>query len=357
MVRTAFSSGRMKNLRALTERAYRSAEPYSPPVWKATSASQHGKQGGGRTGPELRFVGLNQAMIDWRTLQSSAPQRDADLVSIVICVYNQYALTNKCLDVLLRNCGNVRTEVVVVNNGSDSETSLMLDGWAERDARVSVVHNFDNLNFALGNNIGFASTRGAKVVFLNNDTQVRPGWLEPLLASLDNPDVMGAQPRLLFPDGRVQCIGVVFSGKGPLGYPIYVDEAGESPLVSYNRRFRAVTAACFAMRAGDFAAAEGFDPVFINGQEDVDLCLRLGQGKNVFEYVANSVVIHHEGRTKGRGRFSVHNRNRFISRWRDVYERDDAIHYEKDGFVITGYKSDRPEAEIACWRAEVSPVR
>jgi GT2 family glycosyltransferase len=192
------------------------------------------------------------------------------------------------------------------------------------------------------------------VIFINNDTEVQPGWLDSLLDPFDDPEVMGTQPKLLYPDGRVQCVGVVFSGKTPLGYPIYVDEVSDSPLVAQNRRFRAITGAGFAMRAADFAAVGGFDPVFINGQEDVDLCYRLGQGRDVFEYVAASVVTHHEGRTKGRGRFINHNRHTFVRRWRDAFPGNDADYYAKDGYVVSEYLSDRhelDEADIACWRA------
>ncbi|WP_152522610.1 glycosyltransferase [Sphingobium ummariense] len=355
-VKTAFSSGRMKNLRALAQKAYDQATPYSEPAWKGVPAGEPVEPGRHRVGPERRFLGLNQMMIDWHGLRSQAPQRDPDLVSIIVCVYNQYSLTNKCLNALVRHCGRSRIEVIMVNNASDEETSGLLDSWAERDGRITVIHNYDNLNFSLGNNIGFAASHGGKVVFLNNDTEVQAGWLEPLLAPLDDPEVMGTQPKLLYADGRIQCMGVVFSDKSPLGYPIYVDEPSDSPLAGSNRRFRAITGACFAMRAVDFATVGGFDTVFINGQEDIDLCYRLGHGKNVFEYVAASVVTHHEGRTKGRGKYILHNRHSYVARWNAAFGGDDVDHYEADGFVVAEYVIDRPELEemgIACWRPRI----
>jgi len=110
------------------------------------------------------------------------------------------------------------------------------------------------------------------------------------------------------------------------------------------------------MRATDFAAVGGFDPVFINGQEDIDLCYRVGHGANVFEYVAASTVTHHEGRTKGRGRFITHNRYSYAARWNDVFPGDDVDHYAKDGFIVAEYQIDRPELDgksIACWRAKI----
>lgn len=355
-VKNAFSSGRMKALRALAAKAYEDIPTPAVPAWKSAPAGEPVETPGYRAGPEKRFVSLNNLIIDWHGLRGQAPQRDPDLVSIIVCVFNQYSLTNKCLNALVRHCGSAKVEIIMVNNGSDDETSGLLDSWAERDGRITVIHNFDNLNFSLGNNVGFAVSKGARVVFLNNDTEVQPGWLEPLLAPLADPEIMGTQPKLLYPDGRLQCMGVVFSGKTPFGYPLYVDEAADSPLVTANRRFRAITGACFAMRAADFAAVGGFDPVFINGQEDIDLCYRVGHGRNVFEYVAGSTVTHHEGRTKGRGRFIIHNRYSYAARWKDAFPGDDVDHYDRDGFIVAEYTIDRPELEdtgIGIWRPRI----
>ena len=322
-VKAAFGSGRMKQLRALAAKAYEEGAVVARPAWRDAQVGEPADRSIHRVGAERRFLSLNQMMIDWHSLRSQAPERDPDLVSIIVCVYNQYSLTQKCLNALVRQCGRAKVEIIMVNNGSDEETSGLLDEWADRDGRITVIHNFDNLNFSLGNNVGLAASQGARVIFLNNDTEVQPGWMEPLLAPLADPEVMGSQPKLLYPDGKVQCVGVVFSGKTPLGYPIYVDEAADSPLVAQNRRFRAITGACFAMRAADFAAVGGFDPIFINGQEDIDLCYRLGHGRHVFEYAAGSTVTHHEGRTKGRGRFIIHNRYSYTARWGEAFPGDD----------------------------------
>ena len=349
-VKAAFSSHEMKELRLLVQRAY--DEESAPPTFKINKSIDDEYH----VGYAKRFVSLNKTMVDWKKLIRQSQQRDPNLVSIIICVYNQYTLTNKCLQAIERHCESDNIEVVIVNNASDAEMSTLLNSWADYDKRFKVIHNFDNLNFSLGNNIGFAASQGEKVVFLNNDTEVQQGWLEPLVTSLENTDIIAAQPKLIYPDGLVQCIGVVFSGKTPLGYPIYADQAGDSPWVTKDRRFRAITGACLVVRASDFASVCGFDPVFINGQEDIDLCYRLGNGQYVFEYVSSSIVVHHEGRTKGRGRFNNHNRHNFVERWRNAFPGDDSDYYTDDGFAVSTYLSDRSgksEQEISCWRAKI----
>ena len=113
------------------------------------------------------------------------------------------------------------------------------------------------------------------VVFLNNDCRVQHGWLEALLAPLADPAVAAVQPRLLKPNGTVQCLGVVFRQGQTLGYPLYAGLDGGLACCQQEHRLQALTGACLAVRSGDFAAVQGFDAGFLNSQEDVDLCLRL----------------------------------------------------------------------------------
>ncbi len=63
-----------------------------------------------------------------------------------------------------------------------------------------------------------------------------------------------------------------------------------------------VHGACLAVLAGDFAARlDGFDPRFVNGQEDIDFCLRLTETGKGASVVPQSTVIHLEGKTQRGG--------------------------------------------------------
>jgi len=75
----------------------------------------------------------------------------------------------------------------------------------------------------------------------------------------------------------------------------------------------------------------------MNGQEDIDFCYRLGRGEYVFEYTASSVVMHHESRSSGRGRFVKNNRYLFVNRWNNMFPGDDVNFYNDDkiqGFIL-----------------------
>jgi GT2 family glycosyltransferase len=305
------------------------------------------------------YVVLAKQHIDWSRLRTALSTRDPGLASIVIPIHGQPDLTEACLASLFAVDAGHPFEIVLVDNGSDAATAALLDRWAARP-EVTLVRNWENLNFALGCNIGFAASRGGQVVFLNNDTQVRPGWLRALVAPLAEQSIGAVQPKLLYPDGTIQSFGTVIGAHGHLPYELYKGQPGDAPHVSRPRRLNMVTAACVALRAEDFCALGGFDPLYINGQEDNDLCLRLrmqlGKGCLV---EPSSIVIHHEGGTPGRGRFAHANRCLFVQRWKDRLQPDDAQIYAEDGFSVARYTPDVAEwaAEgIAAFRPVIEPA-
>ena len=227
-------------------------------------------------------------------------------------------------------------------NDASPESRAVLAQHQDVDPRIRAVWPDENVQFALGCNLGFAASRGERVVFLNNDCRVQSGWLEALLAPLADPDVAAVQPRLLKPDGTVQCLGVVFRDGQTLGYPLYAGLDGEWPCCQQEHQLQAVTGACLALRAADFAAVRGLDAGFINSQEDVDLCLRLLQLPEQQRCVstAATTAIHSESVAPGRFRHTRWSRMRFVQRWQGQINADDLATYSRDGMAVTGWRED-----------------
>jgi glycosyltransferase involved in cell wall biosynthesis len=294
------------------------------------------------------YIVLAKHHLDWPALQSGAGARGRDLVSVVVPIHGQPELTAACLASLYEIDAGCKFELVLVDNGSDPATAALLDRWVSSHANAQLVRNWENLNFALGCNLGFAASKGGIVVFLNNDTRVQAGWLHALVSSLGDPAVGAVQPKLLFPDGTIQSFGTVVGERSHVPYELYRGLPADAPHLATPRTLTMISGACLAIRAGDFAALRGFDPVFINGQEDSDLCLRLKTqlGKQC-RVEPSSVVIHHEGGTPGRGRFSYSNRQTFVERWKDHLVADDMAIYRQDGYEARYDTPDVPEWEPA----------
>lgn len=317
-------------------------------------------------GPQatLRRQAMNLAAVAWPA--GAAATRDRGRVSIVIPVYGQLQLTVQCVDSVVSFTPAGTFDIVVVDNGSDAQTREGLAALAARHpSTVTLLRLEENTGFALGCNLGFARTYGSTVIFLNNDTLVTAGWLPPLCKALERDEVGAAQPLLLYPDGKVQCMGVVFSDRSVIGYPLYQGLQPRQPWAGRSRFLQAVTGACMAVRAEDFVALRGFDPVFTNGQEDVDFCLRLAQltGRRGW-LAADSVVIHLEGRSSGRYDNTVSNRRTLKARHGWWIVADDQAHYRADGLVVSGYTDESQgragmDRGLVCWRPVFArgPVR
>ena len=288
---------------------------------------------------------------------SPRPRRARLIASIIIVTYGQRALTEQCLRSLERALGDRlgdSWEIVVVDNNSPDDSPAMLRGWSDR-ATVRLLS--ENRNFAGGCNLGASEARGEVLVFLNNDTEVPDGALETLAEQAREPGVGVAGCRLLFPDGTIQHAGVAFLHSPALRVPMpqHVFHHQDQSLALTGGGFEAdcVTAACMAVRADAFVAVGGFDEGYVNGLEDVDLCLKLRVAGHGIVYRGDVTVIHHEGASRGRGEglwatpeklATMRNNDlRFVSRWGASLDQDDQLAAD----LWDGALEPQPPARIA----------
>jgi GT2 family glycosyltransferase/SAM-dependent methyltransferase len=259
--------------------------------------------------------------------------------SIVIPVHNQASVTRQCLNILLaRPPRTTDAEIIVVNDASTDDTARLLASYGDS---IRVVTHEANAGFATACNHGAMVAGGDLVVFLNNDTLPEPGWLDALVdTARRHPKAGIVGSKLLFPDGTVQHAGVVFAP--PSGYPthLYYGFPGDHPAVNKPRRFQAVTGACLMIRRALFEELRGFDPVFLNVFEDVDLCLRAGELGHEVHYCPASTLVHLQSMTrkpvsasddpvKGRQHSSDH----LLSRWSKRVVQDELGYYVEDGLL------------------------
>jgi O-antigen biosynthesis protein len=82
------------------------------------------------------------------------------------------------------------------------------------------------------------------------------------------------------------------------------------------RRVVAVTGACVVVSATTWRRLGGFDEGFVNGCEDVDLCLRAHDIGLVNAVALRSRVLHHVSASPGRKLRDEENTRRLVIRWR-----------------------------------------
>lgn len=287
----------------------------------------------------FRILKRQRTTINWQELKQKA--RTKHKVSIVIPVYNQAELTEACVRSIFTHNDDQILEVIAVDNGSDLQTKRVLQRLSGLFEAFSVVSLDMNLNFSMGCNIGFARSEGDYIVFLNNDIEVTKGWLSSLVSPVKTGEYFATQPLLLYPDNTIQSVGITFNRNSCIGYGIYNGKPRSFVESIKNTIFSAVTAACICVKAKDFAEVEGFSPVYINGQEDIDLCLKLKRLTSLMaKVVTSSVLVHHESKSEGRFDNVKLNRHIFVKRWATHVSADDIEHYKSDGVPITNTKID-----------------
>ncbi|MFH0997447.1 MAG: glycosyltransferase family 2 protein [Pseudomonadota bacterium] len=249
-------------------------------------------------------------------------------VSVIIPIYNRKEYTKKCLESIFAFGSKYAYELIVVDNASSDGSGEYLNGLKDK---IISIHNVENKGFAKACNQGAKVANGEYLLFLNNDTIVTEHWVDVLIEELDiDPDVAIAGNKLLFPDETIQHAGVVFS-KDKIPYHIHYREIKEKPYVNKKRAFQAVTAACMIIRKNIFDKVGGFNEEYLNGYEDVDLCLKVRSCDKGIMYCPDSVVYHYESISEGRDDKYKENLELFLKKWANKIIPDDYVYLKEDG--------------------------
>lgn len=220
-------------------------------------------------------------------------------IAVIVLNWNGAADTLACLASLARVRRPAFTTLLVDNGSVDGSPEIVRRAFPE----VELLELPRNLGFAAGCNAGFASLRGRgcdTVVFLNNDTIVDGGFLEPLVTSLRDPWVGIAVPKILYLDdpGRIWYAGgIVDPNLGAIAH--HGIRMPDGPRFSEPGPTTYATGCCLGMRCADFGALGGFDEAFGMYGEDVDLSLRVRDAGKIIRYEPASLVWHRVSASAG----------------------------------------------------------
>ena len=103
---------------------------------------------------------------------------DQKLISVIIPVYNVEKYLRCCLDsVVVQTYRDI--EIILVDDGSLDGCSQICDEYAEKDARIKVIHQ-ENGGLAHARNVGMANSCGEYVSFIDSDDYVSIDYIECL---------------------------------------------------------------------------------------------------------------------------------------------------------------------------------
>lgn len=226
-------------------------------------------------------------------------------VTIIIVTWNALPLLQRCFpSVAATDYSNL--EIVVADNASSDGTAEWL---RQAYPSVRVIRHPRNWLFARGNNEAIRQTGGTYVVLLNNDVEVPPNWLQPLIRELEAlPDVAAVQPKLLQHERRevFEYAGACGGFIDYLGYPFArgrIFETLEPDVGQYDdaRDVFWASGAAMVLRRDALNQVGLLDERFEMHMEEIDLCWRLHRHGYRVRVVPESAAYHIGGGSLAKG--------------------------------------------------------
>lgn len=217
-------------------------------------------------------------------------------VSIIIVTWNALHLLRKCLPSVAATAYE-DLEIIVADNASSDGSAE----WIEATfPDITIVRHPENWMFCRGNNAAIPEATGKYVVLLNNDVEVPPHWLDPLVDALERNDDLGAvQPKLLQYDDRSQ-FEYAGAGGGFLdryGYPftrgrIFFEVEEDAGQYDDPADIFWATGAALMLRRSALDEVGLLDERFTMHMEEIDLCWRFQRAGYRIRVVPTSEVYH-----------------------------------------------------------------
>jgi GT2 family glycosyltransferase len=229
-------------------------------------------------------------------------------LSIIVPVFNNRLVTQSMLESLIATLPqNLSAELIIVDDASTDSTSTWLESLIIDDfgcpqiKSLYLLKNTQNLGYAKSNNLAAKKSKGQILALLNNDLVLKRGWLEPMLA------VFSQQPLAMRVVGNLQ-YGTATGAMDHAGIDVRINPESGRPIIEHRRECAtttphqvfAVTGACCLLSRATFERVGGLDEGYVNGSEDVDLCLKVRTAGGECWIVPDSDVWHHVSKTRGR---------------------------------------------------------
>ncbi len=246
------------------------------------------------------------------------------LVSIITVNYNQSEVTCSFIE-SLNKITYPNFEVIVVDNNSTEDNPNIIK---QRYPNIIFIANPINYGFAAGNNLGLMRARGDYVMLLNNDIEVPPGFMEPLVQKLENNPKIGAvSPKIKF---YYQPDTLQYAGFTPINN-ITMRNASigfrEKDVGQYEKDRKTAYAHGAAMMVPISVIKEVglMSYIFFLYYEEADWCARIANKGYSMYYVHNSFVLHKESISTGKLsalKIYYQNRNRIVFMRRNIHGRE-----------------------------------
>jgi len=227
-------------------------------------------------------------------------------VSIVILNWNGKNFLEQFLPVLVQHSQLPGVEIVVADNNSSDDSMEFL---TRQHPEIRTIQLEENYGFSGGYNRALEQLDSTYYLLLNSDIEVSPGWLEPLIETMEEKKHIAAcTPKIKDFKQRThfEYAGAAGGYLDRYGYPFCrgrIFDQLEEDRGQYDDPVEIFwgSGACLLIRAELYRKAGGLDDSFFAHMEEIDLCWRLKRMGYQIHYVPQSTVYHVGGGTLSRG--------------------------------------------------------
>ena len=273
------------------------AKPASCARWKETLEDGH------------IYATLSPPPAFWNaTKEAGQPPRwlnAVDDLAIIIVSTNEAKWLRPCLSTVFGHLGDLRADVVVVDNDSHDGTSELI-GREFPDARVVPSRNY---GFGHANNRALMTCNARYVLFLNPDTEIVEGRFNDLVHAMDERPTVGLiGVRQVDAEGRLdRTIRYFPNALRALGAAVAADRVprrprllGERELDSAAYQSEAVcdwTSGSFMLARREAIESAGyFDERYFMYSDETDLCRRIKTAGWEVRHLPFMTILHHDGK-------------------------------------------------------------
>jgi GT2 family glycosyltransferase/ubiquinone/menaquinone biosynthesis C-methylase UbiE/glycosyltransferase involved in cell wall biosynthesis len=258
------------------------------------------------------------------------PIFESPAVSIVMPAYNGWDLTYKCLASIKANTIGVSYEIIIGDDASTDETKNIKNYIKN----ITVIRNEKNLEFLHNCNHAAEYAKGKYILFLNNDTEVKPEWLSSMVELMERDETIGmVGSKLIYPNGLLQEAGAIIWNDAS-GWNFGYKKDPAAPEFNYVKEVDYISGASIIIRTELWKNIGGFDKRYSPAYcEDSDLAFEVRRHGYKVVYQPLSEVIHYEGYTHGtdqnegiKGKeikaYQKLNNEKFREKWKGVLAKE-----------------------------------
>jgi GT2 family glycosyltransferase len=217
-------------------------------------------------------------------------------ISLITVNYNHSDLT---IDLIrsLEGLDDKRFELIVVDNGSqhpfEYESEVSFD--------LSIIHSKVNLGFAGGNELGMKKAKGAYFFLINNDTEVRQSFVEPIVQCFSSHPNLGMLSVLLrFYDTQlIQFAGATSLSKLTLRNRSYGYGEKDATRFKGYRQVGNVHGAALIVPQKLYKKLGGMWQPFFLYYEEYDWCAKFKEAGYEIGFLGDVEILHKESASVG----------------------------------------------------------